>query len=131
VLPRLRIDLGELLMAAASDGLPKQYRVEADPDPRVGVVMASAGYPEHAHPGQAIDGVDRAAALDGVLVFHGATRKDKGRLVTAGGRVVTVVGHGPDFKAAIARAYAGVDAITFEGAHLRRDIGLKALATGH
>jgi phosphoribosylamine--glycine ligase len=114
-------------MAAASDGLPKNFRVEASDEPRVGVVMAAAGYPEHVHHGQPIEGLDRAAALDDVLVFHGGTRKDKDRLVTAGGRVLTVVGHGRDFPAAIDRAYAGVDAIRFEGAHVRRDIGRKAV----
>ena len=127
LLPRLRVDLAELLMAATSDGLPNLSRIDASPEPHVGVVMASAGYPEHVQTGQAIDGLDRAAALAGVTVFHGGTRNDKGRIVTAGGRVLTVVGKGADFKAAIERAYAGVDAIRFEGAHVRRDIGLKAL----
>jgi phosphoribosylamine--glycine ligase len=127
VLPRLRIGLAELLMAATSDGLPKDLRIEASPEPHVGVVMAAEGYPEHVHVGQAIDGLDRAAALDGVTVFHGGTRADKGRIVTAGGRVVTVVGRGADFRTAIDRAYAGVAAIRFDGARVRRDIGAKAL----
>jgi phosphoribosylamine---glycine ligase len=127
VLPRLKVDLAELLMAAASDGLPKNFRVESSDEACVGVVMAAAGYPEHAQHGQVIEGLDRAAALGDVLVFHGGTRKDKDRLVTAGGRVLTVVGRGRDFPAAIDRAYAGVDAIRFEGAQVRRDIGRKAL----
>ena len=128
VLPRLRVGLAELLMAAVSaDGLPKSYRVEASERPHVGVVMAAGGYPEHVHVGHAIDGLERAATLDDVLVFHGGTRRDKGRVVTAGGRVVTVVGAGAGFPAAIERAYAGVDAIGFEGARTRRDIGRKAL----
>ena len=130
VLPRLRVGLAELLMAAASDGIPAGYRVEAADRPHVGVVLASGGYPEHVHVGHAIDGLDRAAALDDVLVFHGGTRKDKDRVVTAGGRVATVVGSGADFPAAIARAYAGVDAIAFDGVHVRRDIGRKALGGG-
>jgi len=127
VLPRLRVDLAELLMAAASDGLPAGYRVQASDQPHVGVVLASAGYPDHIHPGQPITGLDAAAAIDDVLVFHGGTRKDKDRIVTAGGRVATVVGRGADFQAAIDRAYAGVAAIQFEGVHARRDIGRKAL----
>jgi len=127
VLPRLRVDLAELLMAAASDGLPAGYRVQASDQPHVGVVLASAGYPDHIHPGQPITGLDAAAAIDDVLVFHGGTRKDKDRIVTAGGRVATVVGRGADFQAAIDRAYAGVDAIQFDGVHARRDIGRKAL----
>ena len=58
---------------------------------------ARRGYPDHVHPGHPITGLDQAAALDDVLVFHGGTRKDKDRIVTAGGRVVTVVGRGADF----------------------------------
>jgi phosphoribosylamine--glycine ligase len=127
LLPRLRCDVAELLMAAASDGIPAGFRVDASPQPHVGVVLASAGYPEHVHVGHAIAGLDRAAALEDVLVFHGGTRTDKDRVVTAGGRVATLVGRGPDFQAAIGRAYAGVDAIRFDGMHLRRDIGRKAL----
>jgi phosphoribosylamine---glycine ligase len=127
VLPRLRCDLAALLMAAASDGIPAGFRVEASAQPHVGVVLASEGYPEHVHVGHPIAGFDRAAALEDVLVFHGGTRKDKDRLVTAGGRVATVVGRGPDFQTAIARAYAGVDAVQFDGLHVRRDIGRKAL----
>jgi phosphoribosylamine--glycine ligase len=127
LLPRLRVDLAELLMAAASDGIPAGYRVEASDQPHVGVVLASAGYPEHVQPGHAITGFDRAAALDDVLVFQGGTRKDKDRIVTAGGRVATVVGRGATFQAAIDRAYAGVDAIHFDGVRVRRDIGRKAL----
>jgi phosphoribosylamine--glycine ligase len=127
VLPRLRVDLAELLMAASSDGLPKSFHVESSDRPHVGVVMAAAGYPEHVHLGDPIDGLERAAALDDVLVFHGGTRRDKARVVTSGGRVLTVVGRGAAFPAAIERAYAGVEAITFDGARVRRDIGRKAL----
>lgn len=127
VLPRLRFDLAELLMAAASDGIPAGFRARASDQPHVGVVLASAGYPEHVHLGHPIIGFDSAAALEDVLVFHGGTRKDKDRIVTAGGRVATVVGRGVDFAAAISRAYAGVAAIQFEGVHVRHDIGRKAL----
>jgi phosphoribosylamine---glycine ligase len=127
LLPRLRFDLGELLLAAASDGIPAGFQAAASDQPHVGVVLASGGYPDHIHVGHPIAGFDRAAALEDVLVFHGGTRHDKDRIVTAGGRVATVVGRGPSFQAAIDRAYAGVDAIKFEGVHVRRDIGRKAL----
>jgi len=127
LLPRLRFDLAELLMAAASDGLPAGFRVPPSDQPHVGVVLASDGYPNHVHVGHPITGLDRAGELDDVLIFHAGTRKDKDRIVTAGGRVVTAVGRGPSFRAAIDRAYAGVDAIQFEGVHVRRDIGRKAL----
>ena len=95
-------------------------------DPHVGVVLASGGYPDHVEIGKRIDGLDRAAALDDVLVFHAATRREGDHLVTSGGRVLTIVGRGADVPRAIERAYAGVDAVSFEGMHVRRDIGKKA-----
>jgi phosphoribosylamine--glycine ligase len=114
-------------MAAASEGIPAGFRVAASAQPHVGVVLASEGYPEHVHLGHPIEGLEGAAALEDVLVFHGGTRADKGRIVTAGGRVATVVGRGPDVQTAIGRAYAGADAVRFDGMHFRRDIGRKAL----
>jgi phosphoribosylamine--glycine ligase len=77
-----------------------------------------------------ITGLDRASQLEHVLVFHSGTRfgDDRGReIVTAGGRVLTVVGHGDTYGDAIDHAYAGVSLIRFEGMHYRRDIGRKAL----
>jgi phosphoribosylamine--glycine ligase len=71
--------------------------------------------------------VDASAALDGVLVFHAGTTVRDGRLLTDGGRVLTIVGRGPDFQTAIARAYAGVSRVSFEGMHARHDIGRKAV----
>jgi phosphoribosylamine--glycine ligase len=127
LLPRLETSLSQLLLAAATDGLPKQVEVRKKADPHVGVVLASAGYPGHIEQGRPIDGLERAAAMPDVLVFHAGTRREGGRLVTSGGRVLTVVGRAPDMKGAIARAYQGVDAIRFDGMHARRDIGTKAL----
>ncbi len=127
VLPRLDVELAPLLQAAATDGLPREPSIAAHDRPHVGVVLASAGYPGHIETGQPIDGVERAAALEDVLVFHAGTREEDGRFLTAGGRVLTVVGSGRDMRTAIDRAYAGVDAIGFEGMHARRDIGRRAL----
>jgi len=73
-----------------------------------------------------IDGLDAAAALNAVEVYHAATAMKDGRLVTAGGRVLTVVGRGATFDAAIERAYAGVSRISFDRMQYRRDIGQKA-----
>jgi phosphoribosylamine--glycine ligase len=126
VLPRLRTPLAPLLMAACGTGLPRGARVEADPAPHVGVVLASAGYPGHVDIGKPVAGLDAAESLSDVLVFHGATRRDDDHVVTAGGRVVTVVGRGADVGGAIERAYAGAAAIRFEGVQMRRDIGRKA-----
>lgn len=127
VLPRLDVELAPLLLAAATDGLPREPSIAAHDRPHVGVVLASAGYPGHIETGQPINGVERAAALEDVLVFHAGTREEDGRFLTAGGRVLTVVGSGRDMRTAIDRAYAGVDAIEFEGMHARRDIGRRAL----
>ena len=66
--------------------------------------------------------------IPGVSVYHAGTARRDGQLVTAGGRVLTVVGRGADFAEAIARAYAGVAQISFDGMQYRRDIGRKALS---
>jgi phosphoribosylamine--glycine ligase len=127
VLPRLRAELAPVLLAAATDGLRRAPDLAVSDDPHVGVVLASGGYPDHVETGKRIDGLDRAAALDDVQVFHAATRREGDHLVTSGGRVLTIVGRGADVRTAISRAYAGVDAVSFEGMHVRRDIGKKAL----
>lgn len=87
------------------------------------VVMAAPGYPGPYPKGLPISGLEDAAALEGVMVFHAGTALQNGRVVTAGGRVLAVSGLGPDLPAALERAYAGVSRIHFEGAHYRRDIG--------
>ena len=71
-------------------------------------MLASRGYPESSESGRPIAGIDDAERLPGVTVFHAGTATRDGQLVTAGGRVLTVVGRGADFADAIARAYAGV-----------------------
>jgi phosphoribosylamine--glycine ligase len=94
----------------------------------VGVVLASRGYPASSESGRTIEGLDRAAAIPGVLVFHAGTKlDDRGRVVTAGGRVLTVVGRGKTYEEAMATAYKGVAEIKFDGMQYRRDIGKKAL----
>ncbi len=90
------------------------------------MVLASGGYPGPVKPGVPIRGIDLASRIPGVEVFHAATARRGDELVTAGGRVLTVVGRGPTFDRAIALAYEGVSQISFEGMHYRRDIGLKA-----
>ena len=127
ILPLIDEPLLPLLDAAAAGALPARP-ARLSHEPRVGVVIASGGYPGHFETGKAITGLDAAAALEGVEVYHAGTAlTDQGTVVTSGGRVLTVVGRGADYKAAIARAYAGVDKIRFDGAFCRRDIGKKAL----
>jgi phosphoribosylamine--glycine ligase len=116
-------------LASAADGTLDSHPVVFTREKHVGVVVASSGYPASGPIGLPIIGFDRAAELDGVLVFHSGTRYgDDGReVVTAGGRVLTVVGRGETFGEAIGRAYDGVSALHFEGMHYRRDIGRKAV----
>ena len=126
VLPRLDEPLSALLMAAANGTLPERpARFSAGP--RVGVVLASRGYPESAEAGVPINGLDKAGVMPGAVVFHAATAEKDGRLLTAGGRVLTVVGEGATFAAAIATAYDAVGAIHFDGMQYRTDIGRRAL----
>jgi phosphoribosylamine--glycine ligase len=115
------------VLVAAALGDLRQRSLRIGGDRFVGVVLASRGYPESAESGRTISGIDAAEALAGVSVYHAGTALKDRQLVTAGGRVLTVVGRGADFAAAIARAYAGVEKISFDGMQYRRDIGKKAL----
>jgi phosphoribosylamine--glycine ligase len=128
VLPMIESDLAPLLHAAAAGDLTTHHAaLRLSPDPHVGVVLASGGYPDRFETGKTIAGLDAAASLDHVLVFHAGTTRAGDAIVTSGGRVLTVVGRGPTFETAIARAYDAVSRITFPGVHVRRDIGQKAL----
>jgi len=84
--------------------------------------MASAGYPGPYSKGATITGI-AAAEATGARIFHAGTSFKQGRLATAGGRVLGVTAHGADLEASLQAAYAGVEKISFEGAHYRRDIG--------
>lgn len=95
----------------------------------VGVVLAAQGYPERPRTGDAITGLD-GPLPDGVEVFHAGTRLEGGRLVTAGGRVLTVCAHGPTVEAARRLAYAAAEGIAFEGRHFRRDVAARAAGAG-
>jgi phosphoribosylamine---glycine ligase len=126
ILPLIDEPLAPILLAAAEGRLGKTTcRLGADR--MVGIVLASRGYPESSESGQAIAGIEQAESIPGVAVYHAGTAMRHGQLVTAGGRVLTVVGRGPGFADAIARAYAGVLQIRFDGMQYRRDIGRKAL----
>ncbi len=126
VLPMVRDELAPLLEAAARGAL-ETTSCDHMSDPHVGVVLASGGYPGAYEIGAPIAGLDEASALEGVLVFHGGTGVRDDAVVTTGGRVLTVVGHGVDFAEAIERAYAAEAQITFAGKQVRTDIGRKAL----
>jgi phosphoribosylamine--glycine ligase len=126
VLPLIDEPLIPLLAAAAAGDLGGAgCRLSADR--AVGVVLATRGYPDAVEKGAPISGLDEAAGIDGVSVYHAGTAASGGAIVTSGGRVLTVVGRASRFEAAIDRAYAGVRCIAFEGMQYRRDIGAKAL----
>jgi phosphoribosylamine--glycine ligase len=127
VLPQLTGNLTAALEAAAA-GRTSDVPLGCQADRFVGVVLASAGYPGTAETGQVISGLDEAAAERDVLVFHAATRRQGESFLTSGGRVLTVVGQGPTFEAAMNRAYAAAGLIRFNGVQYRRDIGRKAVA---
>jgi phosphoribosylamine--glycine ligase len=125
LLPRLESDLLELLWTAATGGRLPEAAVWGS-GAAVGVVLASRGYPASASKGEVIYGLERARGLEGVEVFHAATKEVDGSVVTSGGRVLTVTGLGDTFAEARARAYAGVAEIRFEGEQHRSDIALRA-----
>ncbi|ROS76506.1 phosphoribosylamine--glycine ligase [Cellulomonas sp. PhB143] len=129
VLSRLRTPLSSLLLAAAEGRLAGQPPLEWSDGSAVTVVVASQGYPAAPRTGDRIDGVAAAAALDAVHVLHAGTALDAdGALVSAGGRVLSVVGQGADLGAARERAYAGVARISLAGSHHRTDIAARAAA---
>jgi phosphoribosylamine--glycine ligase len=125
-LTRLENDLVELLDASASGTLDKidlKWKSEAS----VCVVIASGGYPGNYEKGKVIKGLEDAAKLPDVKVFHAGTALKDGQIVTNGGRVLGVTALGKDLKAAQAAAYAAVNKICFEGMQFRRDIGAKGM----
>jgi len=126
VLPLIDEPLLPLLVAGATGAL-RAAPVRIGTERFAGVVVASRGYPESSESGQPIDGIEVAEAIEGVAVYHAGTARRDGHLVTAGGRVLTVVGRGAHFTEAIARAYAGVLKINFPGMQYRSDIGRNAL----
>jgi phosphoribosylamine--glycine ligase len=122
VLPRLEDDLLPLLRGAATGalgGLRASWKREA----AVCVVAAAEGYPGAPRRGDPISGLGEALGQPGVLLFHAGTAMDDGRLVTAGGRVLSVVGRGVTLDEAAATAYAALGHVHFEGMQYRRDIG--------
>ena len=126
VLPLIDEPLLPILVAGATGAL-RQSTVRLGAGCLTGVVLASRGYPDSSESGRVITGIEQAEAIADVVVCHGATVRRDGRLLTAGGRVLTVVGRGIDFAEAIVRAYAGVRLIAFDGMQYRSDIGRKAL----
>jgi phosphoribosylamine--glycine ligase len=128
ILPLASLDLVEAFERLRTGDLGVDTLAVAE-GAAVGVVLAAGGYPGPPMVGDPIEGLGAAEDAAGdVLVFHGGTALREGRLVTAGGRVLTVVGRGATLQEARGRAYRAVDRIRFAGMQYRRDIGAKAAA---
>ncbi len=125
IMLRLQSDLLELIEAAL-DGRLRDMTVRWDPRPAIGVVMAAHGYPGKVRSGDVISGLDDGAGKD-CKVFHAGTRIVEDKIVSAGGRVLTVCALGEDLTAARAHAYTALGKIHFDGEFHRRDIGHRAL----
>ena len=126
LLPRMKSDLLPLLEATV-DGKIDSYSIEWEQRPAVTVVLASGGYPGKYETGKRISGLDEAAKLDGLEIFHAGTKQLSGEIVTAGGRVLAVTALGSTIAEARSRAYEAVARIHFENCHYRRDIALTSV----
>ena len=122
VLPRMKNDIVEVFEACI-DGTLDQIDLQFEDNAAVCVVLASGGYPVSYEKGFPIEGLESLKDKDGVYVFHAGTKKENGKFVTNGGRVLGVTATGPDLKAARANAYEAVKQVTFEKAYCRSDIG--------
>ena len=127
LLPRLKSDLVPLLIACIDGTLEQHADVQWHDEAAACVVMASGGYPDPYQTGEVITGLEEAAAIEGVTVFHAGTKQNGKQVVTDGGRVLGVTAMGAGLKSAIEQAYRGVSTIQFTDAHFRNDIGYRAL----
>lgn len=126
VLPRLKTDIMDIFEAINNETLADLH-IEWDDRACTCVIMASGGYPKSYPKGIEINGLTDGQ-LDGVTVYHAGTKRDGDKLVTSGGRVLGVTALGETIEDALAKSYAGVEKIKFDGAHYRKDIGQKALS---
>jgi phosphoribosylamine---glycine ligase len=126
-LPRANFDFGEACMLAASGEL-REFKAAWSAGASVCVVIASKGYPGDPYTGVPIHGLDEAAKVPNVVVFHAGTRRNGDTFQTSGGRVLVVCATGPDMASARKSAYEAVSRIQIEGSHYRRDIGNRNLA---
>jgi phosphoribosylamine--glycine ligase len=124
---RLMSDLVPALLAAR-DGHLKNFDLRWYPDAALTVVMAAKGYPGNYERGTVIEGLDAAAQIEGVEIFHAGTKADGTRILSNGGRVLNVSARGKTVGEAQARAYEAVDKIKWPDGFCRRDIGWQAIA---
>ncbi len=123
---RLKSDLVPALIAARG-GMLKSFDLRWDPRAALTVVMAAKGYPGAYARGSVIEGLEAAASVEGVEIFHAGTRADDGRILADGGRVLNVCALGDDVREARARAYEAISRIRWPQGFYRRDIGWRAI----
>jgi phosphoribosylamine--glycine ligase len=128
VLARLLTPLAHLLRAAATGRLDQVEPLRWSPDAAVTVVVAAAGYPGAPVTGDPVSGIAQADAEPGCYVLHAGTRDADGTVVSAGGRVLSIVGTGPDLATARDHAYRAAAHITLPGRQMRTDIAAAAVA---
>ncbi len=126
IVPRLTAPLAPVLLAAATGSLTGMPQIPTMPDTTVALTLAAAGYPASPRTGDEIRGIDDARAAGALVFGAGVAQDDQGLLVTAGGRVLTVVGRGSDLAGAADAAYEAAARIDFAGKVIRRDIGRAA-----
>ena len=126
ILARIESDLVEHILDIL-EGRTQQINLKVSPKWALGVVLASKGYPYKPETGKEILGLEEIKKMPDVIVFHAGTKKVNGKIITSGGRVLTVVGLGETLKKAKEKAYEGVSKIYFEGMQYRKDIGDKGL----
>ena len=129
VLPRLGGDFATALLHCA-DGCLSDADVVVKPEAAATVIVASGGYPGSYEKGKEITGLDAAAQVPGAIVFHCGTKAADSKILTSGGRVLSVTGMGPTLRAAVDTAYAAVDRIAFDKAFHRKDIAHRAFERG-
>ncbi|MDD2680282.1 MAG: phosphoribosylamine--glycine ligase [Candidatus Omnitrophica bacterium] len=127
ILPRLKSDLLEIMLAASEQKLNRIRTLEWDKRFCVCVVCSAGGYPGSYEKGKEIFGLDKAAQMPDVVVFHAGTKLLNNKVITNGGRVLGVTGLGSSIGEAMDKTYAAVREISFQGMHYRHDIGRKAL----
>ena len=127
ILPRLKSDLLEIMLAAAERQLNRIGPLEWDTRSCVCVVCAAGGYPGNYEKGKEISGLDKAAEMPDIVVFHAGTKLLNNKIISNGGRVLGVTGLGNTIRDAIDKTYAAVKEVSFQGMHYRSDIGRKAL----
>ena len=126
ILPRLKSDLVDIMMACV-DGTLEKKEVKWERSSCISVVCASKGYPDEYEKNKEIFGLREAGKIKDVIIFHAGTKAESGKILTHGGRVLGVTSLGKDIKSAKANVYKAINCIKFEGMQYRKDIGDRAI----